>query len=46
MAIGQSAQTLNTNWLILNQRNNGVTYGMCMDNQVNLGQLIERTLTQ
>ena len=37
MAIGQGAQTLNPNRLILNQRNNRVTYGVGMGDQINLG---------
>ena len=46
MAIGQGAQTLNPNWLILNQRNNCITYGMGMGDQINLGQFIDGPLTQ
>ena len=46
MAIGQGAQTLNANRLILNQRNNCVTYGMGMGHQLNLGDFIECPLAQ
>ena len=46
MAIGQSAQTLNANRFILDQRHHCVANGMGMGDQINLGQFIDRPLTQ
>ena len=46
MAIGQGAQTLNPNRLILNKRNHRKTGGMGMGHQVDLHQFINRPLTQ
>ena len=46
MAIGQGAQTLNPNRLILNQRNYCIAYGVGMGDQVYLDQFIDGPLTQ